>query len=343
VGVSQPVLRTITLYEEFTGNTRAYNSVEVQARVTGTLEEMHFEPSRVVRRGTPLFLIEPGPYKAERDAAFAGLKSAEAELARAESDLKRVSIAIQTNAVSESDLDLAQANRDMAEAAMLSAQANLDRAELEYSYTRVTAPISGQVGRNLVDVGNVVSGSQRTLLTTINQLKPIYVFFDAPERAVLEALKRASEGGRNAGDGTTSAFVATLGDQGFPHEGKIDFVGNTVDSTTGTIELRAVLPNDDLVLFPGLFVRVRVPGGDIENAVLIDETAVATDLGGRYVYVVGDDNIAERRYLDLGPVQDDGLIYVREGLDGSESYIVDGLLRARPGLPVSPEPRNQSG
>jgi RND family efflux transporter MFP subunit len=341
VVVSQPVVRAITLYEEYTGNTRAYQGVEIRARVTGVLEEMHFQPARLVRRGDPLFVIEPYTYKAERDAAFAALKSAEAELARAESDLKRVSIAIQTNAVSESDLDLAQANRDMAEAALLSAQANLDRAELQYSYTQIASPLTGQVGRNLVDVGNVVSGSERTLLTTVNQIKPIHVYWNAPEREVLDALERVANEGRRPADGTSEAFVATLNDRGFPHEGRIDFIGNTVDPETGTIEVRAVLPNDDVVLFPGLFVRVRVPAGDVRDAVLVHETAIGTDLGGRYVYVVGDDNIVERRYLDLGPVQEDGMIYVREGLGGDETYIVEGLLRARPGLPVNPEARTE--
>jgi RND family efflux transporter MFP subunit len=345
VDVAQPVRRTITLFNEHIGSTRAYESVEIRARVSGELERIAFEPSRLVEKGDLLFVIEPRSYKAARDEAFAALKSAEAELARAESDLERVSIAIQTDAVSQSDLDLAKAQRDKAEAAVLSARASLDQAELQYSYTQVRTPITGQVGRNLVDVGNVVGAGERTLLTTVNRVKPIFVYFDAPEEVVLQALRMRGttvqefgDPDRPFGDQTRPpVFVSTLADEGYPFEGELDFVGNTVDPDTGTIQLRAVLANEDLQLFPGLFVRVRVPVGDVEDAILIDEKAVGTDLGGRFLYLVGADNLVEQRYVELGPVQEDGMVPIMEGLEGDETYIVDGMLRARPGMPVTPE------
>jgi RND family efflux transporter MFP subunit len=343
VGVAQPVRREVTIYNEYTGATRAVESVEIRARVSGELEQMTFEPSRIVEEDELLFVIEPRPYQAARDEAFAALKSAEADLARAESDLDRVSIAIRTNAVSQADVDLARARRDMAEASVLSAKARLDRAELEYSYTQVRSPISGQVSRNFVDVGNIVGGSDATVLTTVNRLKPIHVYFAGPEEMVLRALRaRGSNPEAYKDHEPVPAYVATLADEGYPHEGVIDYVSNTVDPTTGTIELRAVLDNENLSLFPGLFVRVRVPSGVVDDAILIDERAVGTDLGGRYVYLVGEGNVVEQRYVELGPVQEDGLVPVWDGLDGAESYIVEGLLRARPGLPVTPQPAGEA-
>jgi RND family efflux transporter MFP subunit len=340
--VAKPIQRDVTVFSEHLGSTAAFESVEVRARVTGELEQINFEPSTIVDEGRQLFLIEPRNYKAERDAADAALKSAHAELARTESDLKRVEQAVKTNAVSQSDVDLARANRDMARAAVLSAEAALDRAELQLSYTRVRAPIAGQVGRNLVDRGNIVSGSERTLLTTVNRMQPMYVYFDAPEEVVLRALKnldlRTDDTRAKFDRGeATMAEVATLIDEDFPFEGPIDYVSNEVDAATGTIQVRAVLANEEMRLFPGLFVRVRIPMQVLEDAVLIREEALGTDLGGRYVYIVGDDNLVEVRYVQLGVVEPDGMVPILEGLDGSETYIVEGLLRARPGMPVTPD------
>jgi len=230
----------------------------------------------------------------------------------------------------------------MARASVLSAEAALDRADLQLSYTQVRAPIAGQVGRNLVDRGNIVSGSERTLLTTVNRLQPMHVYFDAPEEVVLRALRNMDltteiDQQRVQRGEVTQAQVATLIDDDFPFTGPIDYVSNTVDSATGTIQLRAVLTNEEMKLFPGLFVRVRIPIQELEDAVLIREEALGTDLGGRYLFIVGEANVVERRYVQLGVVEPDGMVPILEGLDGSETYIVEGLLRARPGMPVTPE------
>ncbi len=334
VTIDRPERRAVTAYGEFTGNTRAIEFTEVRARATGRLEQMHFQPSSMVKSGDLLFTIEQAAYQAARDAAFADLESAKAELARAESDLKRVEQAIQTAAVSEQDRDLAQAKRDQASAAVLAAEAALDRAQLDLSYTEVRARIDGQVGRNLIDPGNLVSASSSTLLTTISKVDPIFVYFTVPEDMVLNWLRSRRD---NRAQAEAVAHVATAADEGFPHEGRIDFVANTVDPATGTIEMRAVIPNPDLVLFPGLFVRVRVPGPTRPDTIVIDERAVASDLGGQYVYVVGEGNVVEQRYVTLGPVENDGTIPVFEGLEGDEMVIVEGLLKARPGLPVNPQ------
>ena len=312
---------------------------EIRARVPGLLTEVRFSPSKLVKREEILFVIEREQYLAARDEAVGALRSAEAELARAESDLERVQQAIKTNAVSQSDLDRARADRDQAEAAVISARARLDKAELDLSYTLVRSPVDGRVGRNLVDVGNLVGTTGPTLLTTVNKLDPIFVYFDSPELLVLKllALQRPERSeAAEAADDVGRVDVSLSNEIDYPHEGRIDFIDNTVDPTTGTIELRAVLENADTVIFPGLFVRIRVWGEVEPNALVIDERAVGSDLGGKYLYVLDSENVVEQRYIELGPLQDDGMIVVERGLEGNERYVVNGLLRARPGFPVAP-------
>jgi RND family efflux transporter MFP subunit len=366
VTVAQPVIRPVQPFVDFTGTTRAVESVEIRARVGGVLERQLFRSSEIVDEGKILFVIEPDQYRAARDEAVALLRSAVADSALKESNLERIQIAIETNAVSRQDLDRAQAERDAAVAAVLGAQARLTRAQLDYDYTSVRSPITGQVGRRLVDPGNLVGYSEQTLLTTVNRLAPIHVFFNAPEWVVLQMLRQMEsargelahgdepvtdslEGAGEQDDASVRAqeavvrvLVGTAADEDrFPFEGYIDFIGNTVDPSTGTIELRAVFENADLQLFPGLFVRVRVMAVEAQDMMVIDERAVGTDLGGKYVYLVGDDNIVERRYVQVGQPQPDGTVVIEDGLEEDETYISNGLLRARPGLPVTPHTEDE--
>lgn len=337
VTVAQPVRRDVTPFVEFTGTTRSIASAEVRARVSGRLESMAFTPSSVVNEGDLLFVIEREQYQAVRDEADAGLRAAKAQLALAESDLERIRMARESEAVSEQDLDRAVAQRDQAEARVLSAQAQLTVAELNYSYTLVRSPIKGQVSRRLVDIGNLVGGTEQTLLTTVNAMQPIFVYFEAPERTVLTMLSlREADSLAGGQPDTTYASVATAIDSTFPHKGIIDYIDNTVDPTTGTIQIRAVLPNEDMKLFPGLFVRVRIPARPVRDAILVDERAIGTDLGGKYVYLVGDSSVVDQRYVTIGYTTDDGMALITQGLDGTETYIVNGILRARPGFPVAP-------
>ena len=333
VTIEKPVMREVQDYKDFTGTVRAVETAEIRARVAGTLEEMLFEPSAIVNEGDVLFHIEPETYQAAFDEAEASLAAARSELVSATSDLERVEQAIKSNAVSVQDVDRARAARDQADAGVLAAQARLDKATIDLEYTKVRTPISGQVSRNFVDPGNLVGQTEATLLTTVTKIQPINVYFDAPEGIVLKMLEHEREGEIPAKPIVT---VATAGDEGFPHEGLIDYVDNTVDAATGTIELRAELPNENNYLFPGLFVRVRGLGPKRE-AFVINERALAADLGGKYIMVVGDDDVVEQRYVTLGAVQDDGTVIVEEGVDGTERYIVEGLMRARPGLPVDAE------
>ena len=269
---------------------------------------MYFEPSTFVEAGDVLFLIEPQAYQAAYDEAVATVASAESELNRAQSDLERIEQAIQSDAVSRQDLDRATATRDQAQAALLAARARRDQAALNLEYTQVVTPVSGQVSRNLVDLGNLVGASEPTLLTTVTQIQPIWVYFNAAENQVLSYRAAEEDSTRiGAGDRRVGVVeVAAANETGYPHLGEIDFIDNTVDPATGTIELRAILPNDDLVLFSGLFVRLRVRGPIRQNAILVEEQALGTDLGGKYVMVVGDDNVVEQRYVTLEAAQDDG-------------------------------------
>ncbi|MCB1182908.1 efflux RND transporter periplasmic adaptor subunit [bacterium] len=338
VTVAQPTRGEVKDYMIFTGSTRAVESADVVARVAGELEEVAFAPSSNVAAGDLLFRIEETKYRADRDAARAALASAEANLLRSKTELQRVEKASRSRAVSEMDVDRARAERDMAAASVATARANLDQAELFYGYTRVTSPISGVVSRNLVDVGNLVGQGGPTLLTRVNRLQPIYVYFHAPENVVLRYLASKSvEQKRDGSDAErAAAFVARANDEGFPFPGVIDFIDNQVDPETGTIELRVRLENESLDFFPGLFVRLKVEADPIPDSVLVPETALGTDLGGKYLLVVGEGNIVEQKYVSLGLPQEGGLIHVRDGLAGDETIIVDGLMFARPGMPCTP-------
>ena len=339
VTVSKPELRDVVFSFEFTGTTRAVESAEVRARVAGVLQRIAFDPSTLVEEGQLLFVIEQEEYLAARNEELGSMRAAVADSALKESNLERVLQAAQTEAVSEQDVDRARAERDAAIAAVLAARGRLSRAQLDLDYTEVRSPITGQVGRNRVDAGNLVGHGEPTLLTTVNKIDPIFVYFDAPESLVLSMLdfeRRRDQYSEDELSELGKAYISTAADEGFPHEGRIDFVGNTVDPTTGTIEMRAVVPNSDDVLFPGLFVRVRMPGRLRRDAILVSETAVGTDLGGKYVMVVGEGNLVEQRYVALGQLQDDGMIVVMDGLSADEVYVSNGLLRARPGFPVTP-------
>jgi len=337
VVVATPTTRDVPRIFEFNGTTEAFQSVDIRARVQGFLEKIEFVPSSFVRKDDLLFVIEQEPYVARRDRAEAALRSAEAALRRAESDLDRLEQAVQTNAVSQQDVTRARAERDQAEAAKLGARAELENAKIEYEYTTVESPIDGLVSRNLVDVGNLVGRDGGTLLATVRRLDPIFAYFEISERLFARILE-AQGGLTDPSDRSTEVPVTLiLRETGQEVVGRVDSIDNTVDTGTGTIMVRGVFPNADARIFPGFFVAVRMTGETIEDAVLVQERAVGTDLGGKYLYVVGEGDVVEQRYVTLGPVQDDGTVVILEGLERDERFILEGLLRARPGLPVTPK------
>jgi RND family efflux transporter MFP subunit len=335
VTVATPTQQDVTVFHEFVGSTEAFKSVEIRARVQGFLDTMSFEPSSFVRTGQQLFVIEKEPYEAQRDRAAAGLKAAQAGLARAESDLDRLEQAVATNAVSQQEVTRARAERDQASAGLLQAQAELTSAQIQLDYTTVQSPIDGLVSRNFVDLGNLVGAGESTLLTTVRQIDPIYAYFEVSERYVAQVLEQRG-GHQNPGTADDIPATLLLEETGLEIEGRIDSLENTVDTGTGTIRIRGVFPNPDAKIFPGFFVRVRLPGELLEHALLVDESALGTDLGGRFLLIVGDDNVVERRYIEPGPLQADKTRVILSGLEPGERFIVDGLQRARPGMPVTP-------
>ena len=336
VTVAQPVQRDVTWYQEFTGRTAAVAAVDVRARVNGVLEAVHFTPSSDVRRGARLYTIERAPYVAARNAAEADVRTVEANLARARSDLARLEQAVQTNAVSARDVDRARAEVAQTEANLLGRQARLEQAELDLSYTEIRAPISGMIGRSRLDAGNVVGASDPAPLATIRRIDALYAYFDASETLLLEILEQdGPPRDQPVSEGVLPIHLGLADEDGWPHEGVIDYMDNAVDPDTGTLQVRGRFPNPTGKLFPGLFARLRVPGPVQQDALLVEERAIGTDLGGKYVLVVGEGDVVELRHVELG-VLEDGLRVVTAGLRAGERYVTNGLQRARPGLPVTP-------
>jgi RND family efflux transporter MFP subunit len=337
VVVATPEVRDVTDVAEFNGTTEAIRSVEIVARVQGFLEQIRFEPSTFVRRGQTLFVIEPEPFIARRDRAQANLESAEAALRRAESDLARLEQAVKTNAVSQQEVTRARAERDQAEAALLASRSELQNAEIELGYTTIKSPIDGLISRHLVDAGNLVGRGGSTVLATVRTIDPIYAYFEIDERLfarILEA-RGINRGPSERLQGEPDATLI-IRETGREVRGHIDSFDNTVDTSTGTIRVRGVFPNADARIFPGFFVAIQIAGEELKDAVVVEERAIGTDLGGKYLYVVGENNVAEQRYVELGP-EEEGTVVVLKGVEPGERYIVEGLLRARPGLPVTPK------
>jgi RND family efflux transporter MFP subunit len=334
VTVARPQQRDTVVHHDYTGTLEAIESVEIRARVEGFLKSIEFEASADVKAGDPLFVIDPAPFEAAHQAAEATLAHSQATLEQARWDLERTVELAQREATTPKELQDARTAAATANAAVKAAQAKVDRARLDLGYTDIRSPIDGRVGRNLVDVGNLVGAGERTLLTTVVKMDELYCYFKVPERLILERLAaRAVEERRRV---QLSFSVGLTNEQGFPHEGRLDYIDNTVDPGTGTLTVRGIVSNDDELLFPGAFVRVRVPGEVRQGAVLVDERAIGTDLGGKYVLVVGADDIVEHRRVTLGQLEA-GLRVIEDGLGPDERYIVSGLQRARPGLPVTPQ------
>ena len=340
VTVAKPVVKTITEYAEFTGNTKAYESVDVRARVEGFLESMEFTPSSEVKKGQLLFVIDRKPYKAQLEQAEADLASAKAKLQLAEAKLTRKQRAFKQRAVSEVDVIEARADKATAQASILAAQASIDLAKINLGYCSVTSPIDGIVSRNMVDVGNLVGSGESTLLTSVVQSNPIYAYFNVSERQLLEFRDRRRKAGINDESYRQSSegwiFLGMANEKGYPHQGNIDYIDNTVDPTTGTISVRGKFANGGRDILPGLFVRIRVKLGTLSNAILVPDSALGMDQSGHYALVVGGDNKVERRKVEVGPMES-GLRVVLSGLKAEDRVIVKGLLMARPGITVTPE------
>ncbi|MFO0972914.1 MAG: efflux RND transporter periplasmic adaptor subunit [Phycisphaerae bacterium] len=338
VDVARPIVRTGVEWDEYTGRLVAVESVEVRPRVSGYIEKVHFQAGQIVQRGDLLFTIDRRPFDAELDRAKAEVARAHAVLEHAEYDLQRVESLKKTNSAPEKEL------QDVAFAAE-QARADLDRArsgqrlaELNVEWSSIVAPISGRVSREQVTSGNLVhdGDSGATILTTIVSLDPIYCYFDTDERAYLKYARMSRSGERESSRTHPNPVKLALFDESdFTHNGHMEFVDNAMDQNTGTLRARAVVPNADGMLIPGLFARVRLLGSGERPMVFVPDAAVVTDLTHRQVFVLDDQNVAHPRQVEPGRLQN-GLRRIQSGLDGSETIVVNGVQRVRSGVTVVP-------
>ena len=336
VTVARPLVAEITDWDEYTGRLAATESVEVRSRVTGYLEATRFVEGNLVKAGDLLFVIDPRPFRAALAEARAEADSAAARLKLAENDQARASRLFKSRTIPEEELDTRTQLALQAAADLAAARAAVAQAELDLEFCSVRAPISGRIGRRLVTEGNLVTGGEKdaTLLTTIVSLDPIHAYVSADEQAYLRYLRLARAGTRPSSREVRTPVRMQLADEtGWPHEGYVDFVDNQLDVATATIEGRAIFPNPDGVLTPGLFARLQVRGEGPYRAILVPDAAIGTDQARRFVYVVGTDGLPEVRFVEPGRAV--GLLRViRSGLTGDEQLVINGLPRVRRGVPV---------
>ena len=336
VTVAKPVVREIVEQDQYTGRFDAINNVELRARVTGYLEKINFVDGQTVKKGDVLFLIDRRPYKAALDQAQAAVTSAKARQSFTVTDLERAQTLSRSGNISEQVTDQRRQASLTAQADVDSAQAALSAAQLNYDFTEVRSPIDGRISRRNVTEGNIVITDQ-TLLTTIVSLDPIWFSFTVDEKAFLKY-----QGSLGIGMGETQAgkgvpiMIALSGEAKPTRKGTLDFVDNRVDNATGTILLRATVPNADKFIKPGLFGIVSMPATKPYQAIMLPDEAVAANQDKRIVYVLGPDDMIQQKDVRLGP-KVDGYRVIREGLKGDETVVINGLTRVRPGAKVAPD------
>ena len=340
VTVATPVERPISHYFDATGNTAAVNSVDLVARVQGFVQAISYTDGALVKKDTSLFTIEPEPYKLKVDAAKASVLSAQAALTQAQAEYQRQADLVGKQVSTQANYDKALAQRDSAQGDLQSAQANEQQAEINLGYTNVTAPFDGVVSARQVSIGQLVGASTpSTVLATIVQLNPIWVNFNASERDVQQV--RAILASRGETTAALIGFPVEVGlqnEDGYPHQGKLDYVAPTVDPSTGTLAARAILENADRSLLPGYFVRVRIASRP-RPMLLVPNVALGSDQGGAYVLVVNQQNVVEQRQVEAGQVVED-LRVIESGLGKDDRVVVGGIMRAIPGQKVDAEQRS---
>jgi RND family efflux transporter MFP subunit len=342
VTVATPAVMEITDYLYFTGTSQAAAVVDVRARVPGSLENISFAPGTFIKAGDPLFLIDQREYIADLEIAKAQLQSARAQKVEADKALARAAELIKRGNVSQAKLDEAEAAARSAAADVSVKEAAVRQAELNLEYTDIRAPIKGRIGRNLVDAGNLVGQSEATHLATITDSDPMYVYFDINERDLLSIMERmrGQDGtGQPQARDDFRVEMSIGGEEAYGFTGDLDFAESSLDPDTGTLELRARFANPadpQPVLLPGLFVRLRIPVAERQDMPLVTERAIGLDQAGRYVYVVGAENVVEKRPIVAGQLID-GLRVVESGLAPGDKVVVNGIQRARHGAKVDPE------
>ncbi len=340
VEVATPIVETIIDYDVFTGRFTAVEEVEIRARVSGYLDEIHFRDGELVEKGDLLFTIDRRTFEAAVDRATAQLASAQASRDLARIELDRATQLAERNVGTAQEVDRTQATLAEAEAAVQVARAELREAELNLDFTTIETPISGRMSEAMVDAGNLIIGgaSNATLLSTVVTVDPIHFEFTASEADFLR-YSRLTGGGAQRDEAALALDVGVrlMDEEEFVHEGRMNFVDNVIDPNSGTITGRAVLENDDGLLIPGLFGRLRLPGTGPYEALLVPDEAVLADQSEFIVMVVDEDGTVAQRRVGLGPLHK-GMRVIREGLARDDRVIVAGVQRARPGGKVTPEP-----
>lgn len=339
VTVANPLAKRITEWDEFTGRFEPVETVDVRARVSGLIASTYFREGQMVNRDDLLYVIDREPFVIAVARAQAEVSQAEARLELAKNEVKRAEPLVARNTIPKSEFDSRLSRQREAQGLLEEARADLRSAELNLKWTQVRAPISGRISDTRVNAGNLISGGQpnSSLLTTIVSLDPIHFEFEASESDYLKYTRLANSGKRVSSRDAQNPVAVRLSDEGaFVHQGKMDFVDNVLDPNSGTIRGRAVFANESLLLLPGVFGRLRLFGGQ-SDALLIPDSAIASDLANKIVMMVADDGTVVQKTVKLGPIID-GLRVVRAGLKAEDRVIISGIQRARPGQKVTPEP-----
>ncbi len=339
VTVARPLQKVITEWDEYTGRFSAVASVEVRARVSGFINSVHFKDGQLIKQGDLLFVIDPRPYKLAVEQSTAEVARAKARLDIATLDVERAAPLVRSQTLTEREFDTRRSTQRDTAAQVASAEASLKQAQLNLEWTEVRAPISGRISDTRVDAGNLISGGQAgaTLLTVIVSIDPIRFVFDGSEADFLRYSQLAATGARPLSRDVQNPVSVRLADESeYKHHGRMDFVDNVLNPRTGTIRGRAVFENKDGLLTPGFFGRLRLFGGEHE-ALLVPDSAIASDQSRKIVFTVADDGTVGTKLVELGPIVE-GLRVIRSGLAPADRIVIDGLQRARPGQKVTPEP-----
>jgi RND family efflux transporter MFP subunit len=338
VTVAQPLQKNITEWDEYTGRFAAIATVEVRSRVSGFIDSILFKDGQLVKQGDLLFVIDPRPYRLAVEQAKADVERAQAKLQIATLDVERATPLAQSQTLTAREFDTRKSTQRDAAGALASSEAALKQAELNLEWTQVTAPISGRISDRRVDAGNLITGGPAgaTLLTSIVSLDPIHFVFDGSEADFLHYLRLAAAGARPSSRDVQNPVAVRLTDETeYKHLGRMDFVDNVLSPKTGTIRGRAIFDNKDGLLTPGFFGRLRLFGGEHE-ALLVPDTAIASDQASKIVFTVADDGTVGTKIVELGPIVE-GLRVIRSGLMAQDRIVIEGLQRARPGQKVKAE------
>lgn len=337
VSAADVVVKSISQWDSFNGRIEAVESVQLRPRVSGYIDKVNYADGEEVKKGEVLFTIDDRTYRAALEQAQATLARAKTQASLARSEANRTDKLVNTNLVSREEWEQRRAAATQAQADIRAAQAAVDAAQLNLDFTKVTAPIDGRASRALITSGNLVTaGDSASVLTTLVSQKTVYVYFDVDESTYLHYQSLARSGqGASSNHLALPVEIGLVGEEGYPHQGKVDFLDNQLTPSTGTIRMRALLDNAQRQFTPGLFARVRLPGSAEFNATLIDDKAVLTDQDRKFVYVVDKEGKAQRRDITPGRLAD-GLRIVQQGLKPGDRVIVDGLQKVfMPGMPVN--------